>query len=259
MKTLVIQSYRRVDVPWWINHCLASVRSWAQARNFTYEFHGDEFFDLCGPAYLARVGENVRSRTNLARLIAAKDAHRRMFDRAVWLDADVLVFDAEHFQVPVTDRYAFARETWVWRTDTGVSAVPGVNNCAFVFMQGEPDLDLLITVTKHVAMYREIKTNYQVGGHLLKGLRASLDFATWDNIGMLSPYVIKAVAEGNKELLALQARSFGSPIHAANLAAGDHYWSVGDSDLGKAIELLDASRGDVINSHLLTMEPIGGR
>jgi hypothetical protein len=256
MRTLVVQSFRRSAIPLWIARCLASVEAWAWANGFDYELHGDEAFALCGDDYLRSVGDNVRSITNLARLELLREAHRRGYDRAIWLDADVLVFDPERFKIPLTERYAFARETWVERAPNGFLIRPGANNCALAVMRGEPDLDMLIALTRHVALHRTITSNYQVGGDIVKGLRSSLAFATLDSIGMFSPDVVVALGGGDPELLATQAREFGSPVFAANLAAGSHYLRVlGDDEVLRAMDCLEATRGDVVNRYLTEPAP----
>jgi hypothetical protein len=254
MRTIVFQSYRRSSIPWWISRCLASVEGWTRASGFEYDFRGDEIFDLCGRDYLNSVGGNVRSITNLARLELVREAHRRDYDRAVWLDADVLVFDAENFRIPVTQRYAFARETWVERRDNGFFILHGVNNCALAFMRGEPDLDMLIGLTRHVALHRTIKSNYQVGGDIVKGLKNSLAFATIENVGMFSPSVIAGIAQDDQELLAVQALEFGSAVFAANLAAAEYHAPVAEGALRRAMDSLEASRGNVINKYLVTSQ-----
>jgi len=226
------------------------VKNWTRAHGYDYEFHGDEIFQICGSDYLNCVRGNVRSITNLARLELVRDAHRRNYDRAVWLDADVLVFDTENFRLPATKRYAFARETWVERRGSRFFISHGVNNCALVFMRGEPDLDMLINLTRHVALHRTITSNYQVGGDILKGLKNSLAFGTLENVGMFSPSVITGIAQNDRELLAVQAREFGSAVFAANLAAAEYHAPIADRDLKKAMDLLEASQGSVINCHL---------
>ena len=46
VSTVVIQSYRTEAVPIWIETCMQSVREWALRGRFSYEFVGDEIFDL---------------------------------------------------------------------------------------------------------------------------------------------------------------------------------------------------------------------
>jgi hypothetical protein len=252
VKTLVIQSYRASDVPEWIARCLDSVQTWAAAQGFDYQLAGDDSFRLCGEDYLARVGGNVRSITNLSRLILVKQAHAGGYDRAIWLDADFFVCAPEQFRIDLVSRYAFARETWVWRMDAqfwGVTA--GVNNSVFACMAAEPDLDFLISTVRHIALHRPVETNYQLGGDLIKGLRASLDFQLIDNVGMFSPDIVRALARGDAPVLPAQARFHQTPVHAANLCAGAHYSPpVEEAEVLGAIDTLARTRGEAVNAWL---------
>ena len=250
MKTLVLQSFRSHDVPAWIERCLASAKAWSDLRGYDHLLTDDSAFELCGTDYLARVDGNLRSITNLCRLELSRRAHNQGYDRTVWLDADILVFDPAAFSVDGVRRYAFSRETWVelrappsrWR------AFSAANNCAFVCLRGEPDLDFLIDATRHIARHREIRTNYQVGGDLIKGLRASLDYELLQSVGMLSNYIVLALASNHVELLQAQARFHGAPIFAANLCASGNYApQVSEPRALAAIDVLERSKGRAIN------------
>ncbi len=259
MKTLIIQSYRARDVPSWIARCLASVRAWADAKGYDYRLTDDSVFALCGDEYLAQVGDNKRSITNLCRLELVRQAHQQGYDWAVWIDADVFVFDAEAFSISEVNRYAFARETWLEFVAPGrLSATSAVNNCVFVCRMGEPDLDFLLAATRHVAMHRVIADNYQVGGSLIKGLRASLAFETLSDVGMFSDYVVMALARDAAELLQRQARFHGTPVHAANLCASENYanLAIGDDQAQVAMDRLEESKGDIINRWLGGERPL---
>ena len=253
MKTIVIQSYRRENVPDWIARCMESVRAWAAGQGFDYQFADDSSFALCGEEYLARVGRNMRSITNLSRLELIKQAHGNGYDRAIWLDADVLVFHPALFTIEVTERYALAAETWLEALEGRTWQVTrGTNNCAIVCMRGEPDLDFLIAATRHIALNRRIETNFQVGGDLIKGLRASLNYATLDNIGMFSKHVVRGLITGDEKILSVQAIEHRSPVFAANLCAGDHYnYALTAGEAGKAVDALLSSSGNIVNRWLL--------
>jgi hypothetical protein len=252
MKTRVIQSYRAVNIPPWIDRCLQSVQAWSAAQGFDYQLVGDEGFRLCGEGYLASVGDNVRSITNLMRLILVRQAHDAGWDRAIWIDADVLVFAPEPFRIDLDSRYAFARETWLariggqrWRAFTGV------NNCVFACMAGEPDLDFLIAATRHIAAHRQIHSNYQVGGDIIQGLRRCLDFQVLDNVGMFSDDIVAALARNQGDILHAQARFHATPVYAANLCVGAHYLnSVSEAEALLAIDALLGTRGEVVNAWL---------
>jgi hypothetical protein len=252
MKTLVIQSYRATNVPEWIARCLATVRAWAGAQGFDYQLAGDESFQLCGADYLARVDGNVRSITNLSRLLLVQAAHAAGYDRAIWFDADILVFAPDELRIDLSSRYAFAAEAWISRAggDQWQASV-GVNNSVFACMAGEPDLEWLIAAIRHIVRHRRISTNYEVGGELIKGLRLSLGYHLIGGVGMFSNDIVTALARGEHAVLHAQARFHGVPIQAANLCAGPHYDPpVTEADAIAAIEALEASRGEVVNAWL---------
>ena len=255
MKTLVIQSYRTHNVPDWIARCLETVRDWTARKGHDYQFADDSSFAVCGEAYLASVGDNKCSITNLSRLELLRQAHRDGYDRAIWLDADIHVFDPDRFTIDLDQRYAIARETWVGCPPPGHSqwfVHVSVNNSAMVFMRDEPDLDLLINVTRHIGVHRRIKHNFQVGVTLFRGLWESLDFALLGNSGMFSSSVLYALARGLDLPLEAQARYHGTPVYAANLCAGPHATPpIDEASIMLAMDRLDATKGDVIN-HWLT-------
>ncbi len=261
MKTLIIQSFRTRDVPAWITRCLSSVRTWAESRGYDHRLTDDSVFSLCGEDYLEQVGDNKRSITNLCRLELVRRAHQEGYAWAVWIDADVFVFDAQAFGISGVDRYAFARETWIEVFAPGrLRATAAVNNSVFVCRNGEPDLDFLIGATRHVAMHRVIADNYQVGGSLIKGLRTSLAFETLGDVGMLSNLLVLALARNETELLQRQGRYHGTPLHAANLCASENYRepAISEDQAQLAMDRLEESKGDIINRWLgagLPLEP----
>jgi len=255
---LIIQSYRAANVPAWIARCLASVQAWAKQAGHDYQLVGDEAFELCGADYLARVGDNVRSITNLARLELVKRAHAAGYAWAVWMDADIFVFDPEAFQLEDVTRYAFARETWlVWQGGENWSAVSAVNNSVFACRAGEPDLDFLISATRHVALHRQIANNYQVGGDLVKGLRVPLAFEMLGNVGMFSSYAVRSLARRADPILAALGTLHGTPIHAANLCATDNYLPrLDQAEALTAMDVLESTRGAMINAGVGAGDPL---
>ena len=252
MRTLVIQSFRTEGVPPWISRCLDSVKSWAALRNFDYYLSDDSSFELCGPEYLAKVGRNMRAITNLSRLELAKDAHLRGYDRTIWLDADVLVFHPALFTIDLEERYAFARETWVAPQGDRWAFQSHVNNCAFVCMRDEPDLDALIRLVRHIGVHRQIDKSFQTGTYLLTGLQRSLAFEMLDNVGMFSNHVVLALVHNRERALATQAIGHQTPVFAANLCASEREaLRVSESEAEVAIDRLLETRGAIVNRWLL--------
>jgi hypothetical protein len=253
MKTLVIQSFRTTNVPDWIRRCLDSVRAWAGSSGFDYSLVDDSAFALCGAEYLARVGRNMRAIINLSRLELVKDAHRRGYDRAIWIDADVLVFHPELFTIDLVEGYAFARETWVTRVEDRWRAITNVNNCVFACMRDQPDLEMLIQLTRHIGVHRKIEKSLQTGTYLLTGLQQSLAFETLDNIGMFSNRAVLALAHNDEDAIAAQAIGHLTPVFAANLCASDRDPPpVSGHEADTVVDRLLETKGDVVNRWLLT-------
>src|SRR5476651_2406027 len=92
-ETIVIQTFRNHDIPSWMRRCLDSVANWAELHQHDYSLTGDEFYDLCGPEYLARGRKNPQAIPNLARLVATRHHLDAGYRRVIWMDADVFVLD----------------------------------------------------------------------------------------------------------------------------------------------------------------------
>jgi hypothetical protein len=260
MRTLIIQSYRTQGVPGWIARCLTSVRAWAQARGYDYRLTDDRVFALCGADYLARVGDNPRSITNLCRLELIKGALAEGYDRGIWMDADILVFAPELLDFTAAERISFPRETWLWRDEGRWRFNRTLNNCVVVCPHGDPDLDLIIQATRHRALYHPVTNNYQVGIELIRGLHRFLQFPLLSNVGMLSNYVVAALAQNQEQAIRNQAVYHRTPIYAANLSASDHVLPVVPEALTHlAMDILEQTAGDVINRHLLMLDNAAGQ
>jgi hypothetical protein len=256
VKTLVIQSYRTRDVPAWIARCLASVRRWAKARGYDHRLTDDSVFALCGDDYLAQVGDNKRSITNLCRLELIRLALVEGYDRAIWMDADVLVFAPDELDFPATGRISFPRETWLAPWEHRWLATLSLNNCVIVCPRGDPDLDLIIQATRHRARH-PVTDNLQVGGEIIRGLHSFMAFPLLSNVGLFSSHAVIAIAEDNEEVIYSQAVRHRTPVHAANLCASEHLSPVVPEPLvHRAIDRLEQTAGDVLNRHLPAIEPL---
>jgi hypothetical protein len=59
---------------------VALSQAWAQKSGHEYQFVDAAIFDLCGAEYLARVGDNKRSITKLARLELTRKVLREGYE-----------------------------------------------------------------------------------------------------------------------------------------------------------------------------------
>jgi hypothetical protein len=253
--TIVIQSFRNRSIPAWIQRCLDSVRKWAGLRGFDYSLAGDEFYDLCGPDYLTRGNKNPQAITDLARLVATRQRLDAGYQRVIWMDADMFVFDPAWlvFDFPaesLTVGYAFGREVWLTRDPKGVphATRPCAQNAATFFTQGAVDLDMLIALIRHIDAKRQIVSNYQIGVHLLRGLQFSLMFPTFSHVAVFSAVLLRAITTRDEKVMQFYGRIYRYRACAANLGLSLQE-EVTEAVLWQAMDDLEAGAGDIINKY----------
>lgn len=249
--TIVIQSFRKKDIPAWIQRCLDSVANWAALHGYEYCLPGDEFYELCGPDYLGRGSKNPQAITNLARLVATRQRLDAGYARAIWMDADMFVFDPASltFDFPAASLelgYAFGREVWLSRSSNGTIQTEGpmAHNAATFFTQAAVDLDMLIELIRHIDAKRRIVSNYQVGVRLLRGLQNSLMFPTFSHAAVFSPELMRALLARDEAILRQYGRAYRYPAFAANLGLS---LNCPEDMLWKTMDLLEEGRGEPIN------------
>lgn len=252
--TIVVQTFRDHSVPPWIQRCLDSVRKWAGLYGYEYSLTGDEFYDLCGSEFLARGSKNPQAITNLARLVATRQRLDAGYECVIWMDADVFVFDPAKlvFDFPaerLTTGYAFGREIWLDRAEGMTYVGPAVaHNAATYFTQRAVDLDMLITLIRHIDAKRQIVSNYQIGVRLLRGLQYSLMFPTFTHVAVFSPLLIRALANRDEKTLRFYGRAYRYQTCAGNLglSLADR---VTEDVVLRAMDHLEAGAGHVINKY----------
>lgn len=220
-----------------------------------YSLAGDEFYDLCGPDYLARGDKNPQAITNLARLVATRRRLDAGYRQVIWMDADMFVFDPKRlvFDFPaksLTTGYAFGREVWFRRAPmAGPQARdPTAHNAATYFTDAAVDLDMLISLIRHIDAHRRIVSNFQVGVKLLQGLQYSLMFPTFSHAAVFSPDLLRALVQEDEDALRLYGQAFRYHACAANLCLHMQDQS-SQQMLWRAMDRLDAGEGEAINKY----------
>jgi hypothetical protein len=252
--TIVFQSFRTDRVPAWINQCLESSRRWAGIRGFEYTFLDDRFFDFI-PAELRARTDNKVILSDLARLLVSRDLLGKGHRRAVWIDADVVVFDPDGWQVPDESDYYFSHELWPTPLSGGVRFDVRANNAVMIFSQGNPVLDFYIDMAKRILVSERELKNWHLGVRFLTGLRNVCPLPMLPNIAMLGPDLINDLLRGPKQLTSAYVRAMGEPLVAANLCASNAGATFGDLTLTDAVmdeitNRLVATRGRALNQFL---------
>lgn len=245
MSTLVVQSFRH-DPPEWIARCLKSVQAWAAQAGFGYRFVGDALFERLPAWAREKTAERLSTASDLARVYLLSEFLEEGWERVVWLDADVLVFDPARLTaaLDLSAGYLLGREAWVATDAKGrPRARKGVHNALLAVRRGNAFLPFYREAAERILFRHEGAMVPQlVGPKFLTALDNMMGLpASW-RVNMASPRVVADLARGGGPAVeALLARS-DEPPAAFNLCHS--YLGRGCDDvsateflLGKAIDV----------------------
>lgn len=258
MQTLVVQSYRTRDVAPWIRACLDSVRAWAAARGYAYEFVDDRLFDYAPAWVRQRCGAQLLPITDVARMYLLRERLHHGADRVVWIDADVLVFAPDQFALDDSAPYSLCHEVWLRLRDTQeTETVEKVHNAVMMVMRHQPMLDFWIFAVEEILRaHRPQDIGPLIASTLFfTDLARAMPLRVLHNVGLFSPPVVRDLAAGGGEIVRIWARHFGHAIGAANLCASlqDRESAgarVGADEMQRAVDVLVRTRGAIVNDHL---------
>jgi len=200
---------------------MESVRQWAERERFSYQFVGDELFELAPEWFRQKAGRFTTIITDLARLLCIRQCLSAGADRVLWVDADVVVFRPDSLKINPDLAYAYAKEIWCWKDKQGgIQTSLKINNAACLFRGTAEGL-------AHLNEYIDdclaiVERTPKIGDHTLIGTRrlTAMGFArlpVLPGFGLLSPAIMNAILTGDHEVLARFTRQHAEPICAANL------------------------------------------
>jgi hypothetical protein len=258
MKTVILQSYRTRDVAPWMDECLHSVRDWAARHGHAYEFFDDRFFDYA-PAWVRELcGTEILPITDVARLYLLRDYLGRGWDRAVWVDADVLVFAPDKFILDGKAPYSLCYELACLVTpEQGAQFGGYVNNAVMFVTPNQPMLDFWIFAAEEILRTRGPQKVFStiVGTRFFSALAGAMPLRATEDVGLFIPPLIRDIASGGGVLLDQWAAQLRKRVAAANLCASmqDRHFSgatVSAADMQKAVDVLLQTRGEVVNARM---------
>lgn len=244
MKTAIIQSAapRRHD---WVDTCLASVRSWAENR-FDYFFEGDELFARVAPAHREALlkHRDMAPLSDLARLMWAKELLEKGYQRVVWLDSDVFIFDPERFTTDLPTETSFCQETWYAWGLFGVNQYRfAVNNAVMVLCDSPEFKRYLDDAIQRVEQGRS-RTRLSIGPELLSALHFERSLRLIRHVPTLASDVQQSFIEGTaicRDMMKWHGHR-ATAVHLCVSHAGTH-------DLVRgAIAKVAADRGAELNA-----------
>lgn len=260
MKTIVFQSFRTINVPEWIGICMNTVRAWSYSKGFDYFFYDDTFFDLVPEWYRKKTGNQMQLVTDYARLIAAKKFLQKGFDRTIWVDADLVIFNPENFNIDIDQEFAFCKEVWIENRYNlpflGLNIEHKVNNAVSVFLRENNLLDFYLYACEEIIRNRNNGfTKLDVSTDFLTRLYKSMRFRLLDDVGLLSPLVLRDLVNEKSHYVSRYIKIFGTAINSANLCASlantrKNRILIDDEDLNYVVTKLLESKGDIVNKYL---------
>lgn len=236
-----------------MTRCMRSVREWADGRGFEYRFIDDRLFDYLPSWYREQTFQTILPHTNLARLLVAKELLAEGYDRTVWIDADILVFDPERFDIEVKGDFAFCREVWIKVKWGAVVKSDLINNSVTQFMRGNRFLDYCIWAHEEIA--RQFVLRYGSSTRLLSAMHQAAPLPTISNVGLINPVLMRDLLRGGGMLAREYMLAHGAPLRAANLCASlcdtdETGIRVGPADYEAIVALLLENHGSMLNGLL---------
>ena len=252
--TVVYQSFRTQNVPQWINRCMQTARDWAALCGFDYHFVDDRLFDYV-PAELRARSQNKIILSDLARLLVARELLRKGYQRVMWVDADVVVFDPQAWELPTDSSYYFCHELWPNPVAGGLRFDFRANNSVCVFSQGNPFLEFYIDCCRRILETQNEPSQWMLGPRFLKAILGGYPVPVLTNIGMLDFNMLEDLARGTTKLVPMYMKAMGKPLVAANCCFSmtdtmDHGFVLTEAVFAAVIEQLIATRGEAMNRYL---------
>ena len=219
-RTLILQSHRDPLPLVWLQSCLDSVVSWAEARDYDYRFIGDEIFAPLDSELLDKTRSQWVIASDLARLISLQQGFAEGYDCVVWCDADFLIFNPDDFLLPDFE-YALGREVWI-QADArkGLRAFVKVHNAFLMFRKGNSFLDFYRATAERLLRLNQGSMPPQfIGPKWLTALHNIALCPVLESAAMLSPLVMRDCIAGQGDALTLFRQKSGVAPSAANLSS----------------------------------------
>lgn len=257
-RIVVIQSYRTKDVPNWIVQCMNTVKTWSQLRGYTYLFYDDVFFDFAPQWYREKVNNQIHLVTDMARLVAMQNLLIAEYDRVVWIDADVVIFDQVNFAIPSDQSFGFGLELWFRINTKAHETIMRVHNAVMHFHAASSFLEYYLQSALELVKNTPVALlqHTAIGPEFLSSVHKSDPLPIWSSCALFSPATLRAISNSDLKLIQASAEFYPTRIHCANLCStfrqGNTFSNVQIDDIlyEEVIASLKNSRGEIINQFI---------
>jgi hypothetical protein len=232
---------------------MLTVEAWAHSNSFDYKVLDDSFFEYAPQWFRDKAGNEICPVADLARLVLAKELMSQGYERTIWVDADMLVFDPENLVIHLERDFALCHEVWLSTSPTGGLQVDHrVNNSMAVFCRNNVHLDFFIDACLRIGASAPSIGKFDVGTSFLSRLHGIVPYPLLARVGMLNPVMMSEIVHGRPRQLTEYVQSLTSPLACANLCASLQGFSMDgvaatQSLYAEVVQVLLASRGNAIN------------
>jgi hypothetical protein len=262
-RTLVYQAWDGPKPPAWITTCMDHARAWAERRGFDYRRHDDDFYAQAPDWAVARAKGDRLMLSDPCRLVLAERHLAQGYDRVIWIDADVLIFRPDEFDVDCSATgYLVCSEVWLTGfSQNGAKAVMKPvyrrNGCVLAFDRGNAFLPFYLDACWHILRHVENFTSWSLGPGFLTPLFERLPGAVKHDVGMMHPAILLALRgrlSAGADALAQYVKLLPVTPRAANMGgsvAGKSYgrFHISHDDMGVIVDRLLA-HGDLLAAAL---------
>ncbi|MEG4589159.1 hypothetical protein QUA54_28665 [Microcoleus sp. MOSTC5] len=241
---------------------MQTVKDWATLKGFDYQMIDDKLFDYVPDWYKEKANGKIQPISDLARLELAKEFILKGYERTVWIDADILIFQPEQLNINTREEYLFCREAWI-ELETGSTVEEGkivciskVHNALTIFTQKNSFLDFYIYVCKEIVRNTQGKlSSIEVSTRFLTNLHQIFPLPLFKNMGLFSPLNMYGIAQNQNYFTQEYVKLIGAPIYAANLCSSFRNTSFQGIDMNDqvyeiVIEKLLETKGELVNQYL---------
>jgi hypothetical protein len=216
---------------------------------------GDDLLGLVPDWFRQKAGKHITVVTDLGRLLFANQCLQEGFARALWIDADVLIFKPGSLQIDPDLSYAYSREAWIWKDGQGViNASLKVNNSACLFRNdilGRANLEEYIAACLSIMQASaSVRDHTLVGTKYLTSLNNQSRLPILQGFGILSPTMMRAVLSADSETLKRFKELHDGPIYGANLCNFFRDTSrrgIADTAYSDVVQVLMQTEGRLLN------------
>ena len=200
-----------------VQECMGSVKDWAHANSYDYHFINDEFFDVLPRSTQGLSSRLFLARTDYARLLWAEKLLTE-YDCFIWMDADILVLTPEHQMCVDKVRASFARELWIRKEKSALTAYPAINNSVLMFRKESILLQLYLEQLDWMLRAGEGKLKRcSMGTDFLTALGRAVHLPLVPGTCTISPAMYDPTTR--REALAIHARYSSCDMIFANLCS----------------------------------------